>query len=142
MTAASASTVQFLESSYVGLRSAVHLLESKEASPQFLVIPMVHIGDRSFYEEVARRLGECQTIIYEGVPGFRAKLLIQAYRITARKRSLDLVLQGDALRMSAFNARKIHADVTVAGHSAHWRALPWLHQLGLLVLAPATCRRS
>ena len=128
--------MQFLESSYVGLRSAFHELESDQSKPKFLVLPMVHIGDKSFYDEVSRRLGGCQTIIFEGVPGFRARLLTQAYRITAKKKSLDLTLQRDEIRIDDYEARKVHADVSSVGFAANWRGLPWLQQIGLSILAP------
>ena len=128
--------MQFLESSYIGLRSALHELESEKLSPRFLVIPMVHIGDRSFYDEVSNRLSGCQTIIHEGVPGFRSRLLTQAYRITTRKRSLNLVQQRDEVRLDDHDARKIHADVSSKGFATNWRELPWMQQIGLLVLAP------
>ena len=105
-------------------------------SPRFLIIPMVHIGDQSFYEDVSRRLDECQTIIFEGVPGFRSRLLTQAYRITVKRRSLGLVLQRDAIRMNRFKAHKIHGDITSEGFAAQWRTLPWLQQIGVLILAP------
>lgn len=128
--------MQFLESSVIGLRSAVTELGSQKVSPQFLIIPMIHIGDPSFYEDVSRRLDECQTIIFEGVPGFRARLIKQAYRITVKRRSLGLVLQSDTIRMSRFKARKIHGDITSEGFAANLRSLPWLQQIGLLILAP------
>lgn len=128
--------MQFLESSYVGLRSAIHELESDQAAPRFLVLPMVHIGDKSFYDEVSRRLNGCETIIHEGVQGFRSRSLTQAYRITAKKRSLNLVLQSDEIRINDNQARKIHADVSSEGFAANWRGLPWLQQIGLPILAP------
>lgn len=128
--------MQFLESSYIGLRSAIHELESEMVSPKFLVIPMVHIGDRSFYGEVSNRLSNCQTIIHEGVPGFRSRLLTQAYRITTRRRALNLVQQREEVRLDEYDARKIHADVSSKTFGANWRQLPWVQQLGLLILAP------
>ena len=128
--------MQFLESSLIGLRSAVREMESQKVSPRFLVIPMVHIGDQSFYEDVSRRLDDCQTIIFEGVPGFRSQLLTQAYRITVKRRSLGLILQRDAIRIDRFKARKIHGDITSEGFAAQWRTLPWLQHIGMLILAP------
>lgn len=128
--------MQYLESSYVGLRSAFHELESDKASPRFVVLPMVHIGDKSFYDEVSCRLNGCQAIIYEGVQGFRSKLLTQAYRITAQKRSLNLALQHDEIRIEDHEAHKIHADISSEGFEANWRSLPWLQQVGLTILAP------
>lgn len=129
--------MQFLESSYVGLRSAIHELESTEVSPKFLVIPTVHIGDKSFYDEVSSRLSRCHTIIHEGVPGFRSRLLTQAYRITTKKQSLNLARQRDEIRLDDHDARKIHADVSSDGFAANWRNLPWLQQIGLTILAPS-----
>ncbi len=128
--------MQFLESSYIGLRSAFHCLESDQASPKFVVIPMVHIGDKSFYQEVSRRLRDCHAIIHEGVPGFRSRLLTQAYQITTKRRALSLVQQRKEVRLNDFTARKIHADVSHKVFTASWRTLPWLHQVGLLILAP------
>ena len=128
--------MQFLESSYIGLRSAIHELESEIVSPKFLVIPMVHIGDESFYNEVSERLSRCQTIIHEGVPGFRSRLLTQAYRITTRRRSLNLVQQREQVRLDECAALKIHADVSPKGFAENWSQLPWMHQITLMVMAP------
>ena len=97
---------------------------------------MVHIGDKSFYDEVSHRLNGCQTIIHEGVPGFRTRLLTQAYRITAKKKSLNLTLQNDEIRIKDHAVRKIHADVSSDGFAENWRGLPWLQQIGLSILAP------
>jgi hypothetical protein len=88
--------VQFIESSIVGIRSAVLTLESRAAPLRFVLFPMVHVAERAFYAEVADRLRSCALIVAEGgaeVPPVQARM--------ARIRVDDLVDQLVALDLEA-----------------------------------------
>ncbi|HEV2376048.1 MAG TPA: hypothetical protein VGS19_28250 [Streptosporangiaceae bacterium] len=59
--------MQFIESSIVGLRSAVITLEHRATPLQFILFPMVHVAEQAFYDEVAARARLCELIVAEGV---------------------------------------------------------------------------
>jgi hypothetical protein len=59
--------MQFIESSIVGVRSSVLTLGRRASPMRFLLFPMVHVAERSFYEEVTARLRGCALIVAEGV---------------------------------------------------------------------------
>jgi hypothetical protein len=61
--------VQFIESSIVGVRSAVLTLACRTSPMRFLLFPMVHVGEPSFYREVTNRVRDCAIIVAEGSPG-------------------------------------------------------------------------
>lgn len=60
--------MQFLESSIIGLRSAVITLTRRATPLRFVLFPMVHVAEQQFYDEVAARARLCQLIVAEGVP--------------------------------------------------------------------------
>jgi hypothetical protein len=60
--------VQFVESSVIGVRSAVLTLARRTSPMRFVLFPMIHVGERSFYDEVARRLRRCSLVVAEGPP--------------------------------------------------------------------------
>ncbi|MFC6887164.1 hypothetical protein [Actinomadura yumaensis] len=60
--------MQFIESSVVGVRSAVLTLGCRTSPLRFVLFPMVHVGERGFYDEVAERVARCALIVAEGAP--------------------------------------------------------------------------
>jgi hypothetical protein len=60
--------MQFLESSIVGLRSAVITLTCRATSLQFILFPMVHVAEQQFYDDVAARARLCRLLVAEGIP--------------------------------------------------------------------------
>jgi hypothetical protein len=101
-----------------------------------VLIPMVHIADAAFYVAVRDRLNACDAIIFEGVHSFRVRLLTLAYRLPAKRRSLSLVLQSDAIRMSDLTARLVHGDMGGDVFAIHWAEIPLHQRIALMVLAP------
>jgi hypothetical protein len=59
--------MQFLESSIIGLRSAVVTLTHRTTPLTFVLFPMVHVAEQQFYDDVAVRARMCQLIVAEGV---------------------------------------------------------------------------
>jgi hypothetical protein len=57
-----------MESSVIGLRSAVFTLARPATPLRFVVFPMVHVAEPDFYHQVADRAGECDLIVAEGAP--------------------------------------------------------------------------
>jgi len=60
--------MQFIESTAMGVRSAVITLGRRTTPLTFVLFPMVHVGRRSFYDEVASRASACDLIVAEGGP--------------------------------------------------------------------------
>lgn len=60
--------MQYIESSVIGLRSAVFTLARPATSLRFVVFPMVHVAEPDFYRQVADRAGACDLIVAEGAP--------------------------------------------------------------------------
>jgi hypothetical protein len=60
--------MQFIESSIVGLRSAVTTLRHRTSPLRFVLFPMVHVAEQQFYDDVAARARLCQLIVAEGIP--------------------------------------------------------------------------
>jgi hypothetical protein len=60
--------VQYIESSVIGLRSAVFTLARPATPLRFVVFPMVHVAEPEFYRQVADRAGACDLIVAEGAP--------------------------------------------------------------------------
>ena len=60
--------MQYIESSVIGIRSAVISLKQRSAPLRFVLFPMVHVGEQQFYRHVGEMAGECDLIVAEGVP--------------------------------------------------------------------------
>jgi len=89
--------MQFLESSIIGLRSAVITLTSRVTPLRFILFPMVHVAEQQFYNEVAARARLCQLIVAEGVPAEN----VPAQSWMARHHQGPLVDQVAALRLES-----------------------------------------
>ena len=89
--------MQFLESSIIGLRSAVITLTRRATPLRFILFPMVHVAEQQFYDEVAARARLCQLLVAEGVPARD----VPAQSWMARHHRGHLVDQGTALRLES-----------------------------------------
>lgn len=87
--------MQFIESSVVGLRSAVITLTHRTTPLTFVLFPMVHVAEQQFYDEVAARARLCQLIVAEGV----LSKFVPLQEWMARHHRGHLVDQSAALRL-------------------------------------------
>lgn len=85
--------MQYIESSVIGIRSAVITLKRRATPLRFVLIPMVHVAEPDFYREVAALAAQCALIVAEGVPSRYTPLQV----MMARFRLDRLVDQIDAL---------------------------------------------
>jgi hypothetical protein len=60
--------MQYIESSVIGIRSAVITLKRRTTPLRFVIFPMVHVAEPEFYQAVEARAGECDLIVAEGAP--------------------------------------------------------------------------
>lgn len=120
------SVLQIIESTDCGVRSVVLRLEAGEADPAFVLFPMIHVAEPSFYEEIGRRLEDCDLVLCEGVRSPTSSLLTLSYRFFAENPRLGLVSQ-NSMKMSHLADRTVHADVQgEAFESRWWRSGTWL----------------
>jgi hypothetical protein len=128
--------VQIIESSAFGVRAAIYRFEHSDSALQFELFPMIHIGERQFYDSVRARLSECDLVLYEGVSSSRAWALALSYTLIARRSRLGLVSQRDALPRSSIQSRLVHADVSAPEFDALWRRVPLRQRLLVSIVAP------
>lgn len=128
--------MQFIESSYFGVRAALYELSRNRDEPQFLIVPMIHVGSPGYYQEVRRRLEQCDMIVFEGVRSFRGRILALSYSIVARRKRLGLVTQREALPLKSFRAKLVHADVSTEEFTDSWMRVPWTLRAAICVIAP------
>src|SRR5262245_56591605 len=62
------SSMQLIESTGYGVRSAVLTLERRGPSSRFVLFPMLHLGSPEYFHEVHERLRACDVLVVEGVP--------------------------------------------------------------------------
>jgi hypothetical protein len=97
---------------------------------------MIHVGEKRYYAEIARRLVECDLIIAEGVSSKRSAILTMSYRIVKHIRRLDLVTQHE-MDTSILKSKIINADIEGGEFEKLYSNLPILDRLQILILSPA-----
>ncbi|WP_108810801.1 hypothetical protein [Sphingorhabdus sp. Alg231-15] len=127
--------MQIIESTVFGVRSAIFRFENAERSSSFTLFPMVHVADRSFYDEVLKRLASCDVILTEGVRTKTGTLLTASYRYFTKNQKLGLVLQS-TMSLDNLTADIRHADVASGDFSKKWAELPFLPRFLIPIIAP------
>lgn len=128
--------MQFIEKNSFNVRSAVYRFKRDQSSLEFLVFPMIHVGSREFYEDISRRLADCDLILAEGVNSKRANILTLSYRIVKRIRRMDLVTQDEAMRVNGLREKILNADMDKLAFEQRWSALPILLRAQIFILVP------
>ena len=128
--------MQYLENSAIALRAAHYVLVKDPPQVKFLLFPMVHIGSSDYYAQVRAGLAGCDSILFEGVRTLSGQMLTLAYRLVARRKRLDLVVQNVALPLKGLAPRLICADVSSGEFTENWADIPWPLRLALLLGAP------
>jgi hypothetical protein len=109
------AAMQFIESSIIGLRSAVITLTHRTTPLTFVLFPMVHVAEQQFYDEVAVRARLCQLLVAEGVHS----KFVPAQEWMARHHRGRLVDQAVGLRLETLGVPvRWEADPAVSMKSA------------------------
>jgi len=116
--------MQFIEKSYCGVRSAAYTLSKQGSGLQFLLLPMIHVGTREYYEQVRARLATCDLILAEGVDSKNVRILTNWYGIVRRAKGIDLVTQEEALLLKGLTGKIVNADMKVDAFDKGWSGLP------------------
>ena len=59
--------MQFVEKNSFNVRSAIYHLRKEGTDLEFVVFPMIQLGEQGFFDEIGRRLSSCDLILAEGV---------------------------------------------------------------------------
>lgn len=133
--------MQIIEVTPLGLRSAALRLRHRQTPMQFLVIPMMHMANASFYRGVTRLLQDADIVVVEGVRGRSAisTALTATYRVL-RWRRVDLV--SDCVPYTNLGKPLVTPDVSVDEFRGEWRKVPiWMRTAMWPVLVGFTAVR-
>lgn len=161
--------MRFIEVTDYAVRSAALRLTRPDSPLEFLIFPMIHIGDASFYADVTSRLRRTDLIVAEGVggpeepppvdptlhwPGLELEdlsppkprwsaaglALTASYRLAARFDRLGLVEQD--IDYDALGVPVLCPDMNDKEFAAAWRQLPaWQRTLMMLTSPLAGLQR-
>ena len=115
--------MQFIEKNSFNVRSAIYRLKKGDGQVEFILFPMIHIGEKDYYREVHRRLAECDVILVEGVVSKKAAILTLSYRAIEKIKRLSLVTQS-ALKLSDFGEKVVNVDMNTHEFEIAWSNLP------------------
>lgn len=128
--------MQFVEKNSFNVRSAIYHLRKKGTDLEFVVFPMIHVGEQKFFDEIGKRLSSCDLILAEGVDSRKANLITLSYRIAGKIRRMNLVTQQEGFRKFRFGEKVVNADMQGAEFSKGFTSLPLGLRLQLLLLVP------
>lgn len=127
--------MQIIESTVYGVRSAIWTFEKDDEHPAIILFPMLHIAERSFYEEVSSRLKICDVILYEGVRSRTGHWISSAYLQMIKNPEHGLVSQKE-MPLEHVKDRLVHADVDGQKLDEKWGELSFFNRFLLPVLSP------
>ena len=127
--------MQFIEKNGFDVRSAIYRLGRDGDGLEFILFPMIHVGEKRFYEEIGHRLKECDLIFVEGIGSKKARLLVLMYEVIEKIKGFDLVTQ-HALKLSEFGDRVVHTDMDTETFDVNWSSLPLYTRAMLFLIVP------
>lgn len=125
--------MQFIEANSFELRSVLYELECRDEPLRFVLFPMIHIGEKRYYEDIAARASRCDLLLVEGVPSVWARISTRSYALFASR--LGLVTQQE-LKLGAHRAKIVNADMSAAEFDCAYSHLPLLAKAILPVVLP------
>lgn len=128
--------MQIIETTGLGVRANVVTLVRSESPLRFVLFPMIHMAEQSFYDEVGRRVGECDVIVAEGVgPGSAVGAAIMAaYWVNERFGRTGLVVQN--VPRPRTGAPVVRPDLSGKEFQGQWRSLPLLLRVAAALAFP------
>ncbi|HEX2321548.1 MAG TPA: hypothetical protein VHJ18_21440 [Streptosporangiaceae bacterium] len=131
--------MQLIETSVVGVRSAVVTMQRPGTELRIVLFPMLHMGTAAFYRQVTERLSSCQVVVVEGIRGrsVMTGALTTAYRTPARSKRLGLVVQDiDYAKLVTAGVELLTPDMTGEQVDHGFQTVPWPHRIGVVALVP------
>ncbi len=128
--------MKFIESTSFFVRTIVFdfVHRSRDLSLKFKFVPMIHIGSKSYYNEVFQHLNQCDEILYELAMIPRGKGFNKSYKKLAQK--LNLVTQEEAFDYKNLKPKMIHADYNRTSGKAAYSKLSWMEKIKFSYLKP------
>ncbi len=130
--------MDIIDASDLGVRTVVLELRRRGTPCRFTIYPMIHVGEASFYREVASRLATHDLIVAEGIigPSRATRLMTQVYR---SKPLLDrLGLQVQSRDLYDVGVPVVFPDMTGPELDRRWGEIGLPERAMWSVLAPAT----
>jgi hypothetical protein len=131
--------MQFIEvTDLAGVRSAVIRFRRPDSGLEFLLFPMIHLGEAGFYREVASRLRDrCELVIAEGVGkgSAGADALVASYARLDRHERLGLVVQD--IDFDTLGVPVVNPDMSGTEFERGFRQLPLKERVVLAAMVPA-----
>ena len=128
-------TMQILESSMLGLRTARMVYRSRTSPESITLYPMVHVGEQGFYDETYEEAFSHDVVLVEGIRSPVGRNFTRSYR-WIRFEKLGLVLQPKPPPQEAAAARIVRADLTTEEFHHEWRKVSLLLRAAFLFGAP------
>lgn len=128
--------MQFIEKNSFNVRSALYSMEKADSNTKFLLLPMVHIGTRAYYEQVTEKINKCDLVLLEGVKSKRAGLLTLSYRVVRLIKRMDLVTQQEALDITSFRNKILSADIKGEEFDHKWQSQAIWFRLQIYLMLP------
>jgi len=126
--------MNFYESTTFGLRVTLYNLSSNlKRNIKIRLIPMIHIGEERYYQEVENKLVDTDIILYEGFK-IRSNLLRVKNRKVLAER-LGLVTQAK-FDLKQFKEKLVHADFDPETAKEKWNKLPLFDRLKSSIFFP------
>jgi hypothetical protein len=119
--------MQIVENSDLGLRVARLSMASVQSSIEFTLFPMIHVGERQFFQAVYKDAFSHDVVLVEGVRSPIVRRLTRSYRWIEGSKRLNLCIQPPYPRPPLASVTVIHADLSEREFVAIWRSVPlWL----------------
>lgn len=126
--------MQILESSVLGLRTARMVFRSRNSPISITLYPMVHVGEKRFYNEIHDEAFNHDIALVEGVSSSAVRQLTRAYR-WLNLQKLDLIVQPATPHGDSVTARIVRADLTTAEFEHEWKKIPLVLRTAVQVTA-------
>lgn len=134
-------SVQIIEVTGFGVRSAVLRLRRRDSPLRFTIYPMIHMARPGFYADVAARLRTADLIVAEGIasgargrPSVLLAALTLSYRILRFNSRSGLVEEN--IDYEALGVPVVCPDVDADELRSAWRQIPWLDRLAVWCAMP------
>lgn len=119
----------------LGLRSAEMVYRHPKSRVSVTLYPMVHVGERSFYERTYREAFQHDVTLVEGIRSSVGRNLTRAYRWLDPGR-LGLVVQPPSPPQNEVSSRIVKADLSAREFLTEWREIALPIRAFISIMAP------
>lgn len=128
--------MRFIEIKSFCVTVRLHHFKKRGTGLEFILFPMIHIGEKGFYEEIRTRLDECDVIFAEGVNTKWADFLTFTYRAAAKSKRINLITQQKALLLKNLKPKILNFDISPKEFNRKLNKISLPTRLFLLLFMP------